>query len=1072
MDTAARARQLAELGVESRRFNPDQPRDFHGRWSLTGAVIAALKSAGGTQGGAHFDDGKYFDWSHYDPKKHSYTLEIGDSDDPEEANHAIFEDLGDYDLDHLYTALSVTRIRDKARESGGDLSPDLAGLAAAGRADNIVFEDGGSLDWSTRTDAGDYGFGIEDGNGNEVEFDLTPAEMDKLVASLALSTQSKEAVAAARARELALLGIEVRGTQSASTGSGQGSGGQTAHEPAGSSKGGQFTSRPSGSGIGYQSILPPASAYKSSSGAKKPAAVPAGTPQAPAEPRTMKAGDSGEDVRYAQYAMSLLGFKVAQDGNYGPETEAAVKQIQERLGVKKPNGHLSSAQLHKLQDAVRLSPCIGGGQRDLALEAQWEQRDLEDVDDVLDEDTEALIEALGEFVGSDERSFTEALHPRNPKGSAGGGRFRSIVDRVVDALSEWKKGNGPDDPLKDFNREQLMKAAKAHGHTFRRGASIEEIKAQILDDVRGGAKAEHASKPKLPGAPADHRRFTIQLGGTVAAPATGAAALDAPPLKLAAVERGATPPPGIDQGILQALDQYRGDAAGFRAHLTGRNVTERKQKLIAEVDRGMAASKLPRDVEVWRGLRSGQGVFGPRDSWPADLTGKEWTDPSYLSTSTSKTEARKFAKIGTGGGLMMRVVLPEGTGAVQVSEPRTHQRPGSVMVHESEILTERGLKLRVVRDHGDVDGIRTVDVEVVSPNAKKPSGAATDVGIFGNPTTGKLSLYRESDTGKRSGRAIKSFDDMAALESWARDNGHTELADYAKAEHARAGGAAKVAKAAPAKGPSKSDAKVTTAERVPESGALPSPSTTGTSNPLAGLEGLTPVQKRAALRKRGLSKAEIDALAPLEAKKAAKPALNPRMPTREGLPDPDASDAARQVVNLPDRAAIQAGLAGYNVRQLRAIATVMRLPTPKADDNGRPWTAASLAELVAKQIIQNRGRSTVRSKSLDDFLFFGPVGQDEDDVTRALSHDTHPGGEELHHYWTRGPGLAHWIGSPEQFRTLRAALAEATKGRIPPEELGRFAASWVKEVTGFWPGSDMHRVLEGGKPRGHRIGPG
>src|SRR5690349_6125707 len=144
----------------------------------------------------------------------------------------------------------------------------------------------------------------------------------------------------ARARELALLGIEVRATQSENTGTGGGY--QPPHVPAGSSKGGQFgtTAGTSSAPKGYQSILPPDSAYNSGGGKPKPkASVPAGTPQPPAEPRTMKLGDSGEDVRYAQYAMNLLGFKVAQDGQYGPETEAAVKQIQERLGVKKPNGH-------------------------------------------------------------------------------------------------------------------------------------------------------------------------------------------------------------------------------------------------------------------------------------------------------------------------------------------------------------------------------------------------------------------------------------------------------------------------------------------------------------------------------------------------------------------------------------------------------------------------------------------------------------------------------------------------------------------------------------------------------------
>src|SRR6185369_1729369 len=97
-------------------------------------------------------------------------------------------------------------------------------------------------------------------------------------------------------------------------------------------------------------------------------------------------------------------------------------------------------------------------------------------------------------------------------------------------------------------------------------------------------------------------------------------------------------------------------------------------------------------------------------------------------------------------------------------------------------------RLREASVHFGGEDMHSVAFEDASPRpAPKPSGTATDVGIFGNPSTGKLSLYRESDTGKRSGRAIKSFDDMGALESWARDNGHTELADYAKAEQAKTG---------------------------------------------------------------------------------------------------------------------------------------------------------------------------------------------------------------------------------------------------------------------------------------------
>ncbi len=92
--------------------------------------------------------------------------------------------------------------------------------------------------------------------------------------------------------------------------------------------------------------------------------------------------------------------------------------------------------------------------------------------------------------------------------------------------------------------------------------------------------------------------------------------------------------------------------------------------------------------------------------------------------------------------------------------------------------------------------------------------------------------------------------------------------------------------------------------------------------------------------------------------------------------------------------------------------------------------------------------------------------------TRALGHDVTPGHDELHHWWTKGPGLARWIGSPHQYTTLHAELVKATKGKLPPGEIDRMAASWVHEVTGEWPGSDMHRVLEGGKPRGNRIGRG
>jgi hypothetical protein len=91
-----------------------------------------------------------------------------------------------------------------------------------------------------------------------------------------------------------------------------------------------------------------------------------------------------------------------------------------------------------------------------------------------------------------------------------------------------------------------------------------------------------------------------------------------------------------------------------------------------------------------------------------------------------------------------------------------------------------------------------------------------------------------------------------------------------------------------------------------------------------------------------------------------------------------------------------------------------------------------------------------------------------DAAARALGHDTTPGHDELHHYWTRGEGLAKWSGSPTPWTTLEHHLEKF----VGPERAKRMAAEWFHEVFGFWPGSDMNRVTHGKPPRGHLVGPG
>lgn len=67
----------------------------------------------------------------------------------------------------------------------------------------------------------------------------------------------------------------------------------------------------------------------------------------------------------------------------------------------------------------------------------------------------------------------------------------------------------------------------------------------------------------------------------------------------------------------------------------------------------------------------------------------------------------------------------------------------------------------------------------------------------------------------------------------------------------------------------------------------------------------------------------------------------------------------------------------------------------------------------------------------------------------VLGHDTHLGGEKLHHYWTRDPrGLAKWVHSPHPWTALYNHLVK----HMNSEMAKRCASAWFKEVFGIWSG--------------------
>lgn len=150
--------------------------------------------------------------------------------------------------------------------------------------------------------------------------------------------------------------------------------------------------------------------------------------------------------------------------------------------------------------------------------------------------------------------------------------------------------------------------------------------------------------------------------------------------------------------ILSAIEAYRGlGYQGVNRYLRTGESVRGARSVVAEIDRAMAQSRLPDNLVLWRGIPSGERTFGGNVA--RDLTGFEWTDPAYISTSSAREIAER------GGPVLMRLATPPGTGAIRLSD------------FEAEVLLQRGLTFRVVRDNGLVDGRRLLDVEVIPVRA-------------------------------------------------------------------------------------------------------------------------------------------------------------------------------------------------------------------------------------------------------------------------------------------------------------------------------------------------------------------
>lgn len=152
-----------------------------------------------------------------------------------------------------------------------------------------------------------------------------------------------------------------------------------------------------------------------------------------------------------------------------------------------------------------------------------------------------------------------------------------------------------------------------------------------------------------------------------------------------------------------AISDYRGisfNGINFYLRNPGSSPIGRTVQRVAAIDRAMAASRLRYDVVVYRGVADVEKVFG--SAARGDMTGLQWAEDAYMSTSARARVARDFAAPGGDRAGVMEIHVRAGTGAIELSD----------LEDQAEILLQRGLKPRVVEDRGIVDGLRYLVVEI------------------------------------------------------------------------------------------------------------------------------------------------------------------------------------------------------------------------------------------------------------------------------------------------------------------------------------------------------------------------
>ncbi len=339
-----------------------------------------------------------------------------------------------------------------------------------------------------------------------------------------------------------------------------------------------------------------------------------------------------------------------------------------------------------------------------ALAKAFLENKMPNAADLSPKQKKALLEILRQDIDESIKAGDGGLTPQMQKfRSAGSAELKSIADLI----------GGPE-------KKPTKKAApKAKP----KGADIIDV-AMAGEPARGitaGSQAQEVRRPRS-GWPVDllvpgnqRERIDAYLERAEAG-VSGDAALRTPPVPVQLASLGTsmdTSRFGVPEAsVRRSVLEYTAGSGPINNHLRsggGPSMDGNPQEAqIAHMDAAFARSELEEDVVVLRGFTDPARVFGDAWSPTGSMVGVEYTDPAYSSTTTNPAIAREFAEAGGNGSnaVVARVLVPRGTRAMAMGAASEYD-------DEDEVLLDRGMRYRIVADHGFQNGARHLDLEVV-----------------------------------------------------------------------------------------------------------------------------------------------------------------------------------------------------------------------------------------------------------------------------------------------------------------------------------------------------------------------